>query len=121
MNPTHHTILDGSLNNHHHHHQDVEELRHNHRYGKIEMDSKLKVVCDEIEKGTFGDVENYAGLIASLTDGHDYYLVSDDFSSYMATQDLVDEAFRDKDGWATKCINSVAHMGFFSADRCINE
>lgn len=85
------------------------------------MDPKLKVVCDEIEKGTFGDPEHYSGLIASLTVGGDYYLVSDDFTSYMTTQDLVDEAFRDKDGWATKCITSVAHMGFFSADRCINE
>jgi starch phosphorylase len=85
------------------------------------MDPKLRKVCDEIEKGTFGDMSTYGGLISALTTGCDYYLVSDDFSSYLATQDLVDEAFRDKDEWATKCINSVASMGFFSADRCINE
>jgi starch phosphorylase len=101
--------------------EDVEELRHRHRYGKVEMDPKLRKVCDEIEKGTFGDPNTFEGLISSLTTGCDYYLVSDDFSSYIATQDLVDEAFKDKDGWATKCINSVAGMGFFSADRCINE
>ncbi|KAA8904156.1 glycosyl transferase [Sphaerosporella brunnea] len=101
--------------------EDVEDLRHRHRYGQVEMDPKLRAVCDEIEKGTFGDPSVYEGLISSLTTGCDYYLVSDDFSSYLTTQDLVDEAYRDKDGWATKCINSVASMGFFSADRCINE
>jgi starch phosphorylase len=85
------------------------------------MDPKLRRVCDEIEKGTFGDPTIYGSLMSALTTGCDYYLVSDDFSSYLATQDLVDEAFRDKDEWATKCINSVASMGFFSADRCINE
>jgi starch phosphorylase len=85
------------------------------------MDPKLRAVCDEIESGTFGDPSVYEGLISSLTTGCDYYLVSDDFSSYLTTQDLVDEAYKDKDGWATKCINSVASMGFFSADRCINE
>ncbi|CCX05293.1 glycosyl transferase [Pyronema domesticum] len=101
--------------------EDVEELRHRHRYGQVEMDPKLRRVCDEIEKGTFGDPTIYGSLMSALTTGCDYYLVSDDFSSYLATQDLVDEAFRDKDEWATKCINSVASMGFFSADRCINE
>lgn len=101
--------------------EDVEELRHRHRYGKVEMDPKLRKVCDEIEKGTFGNPDVFQGLISALTHGCDYYLVSDDFSSYLDTQDLVDESFKDKDGWATKCINSVASMGFFSADRCINE
>ena len=84
------------------------------------MDDKLRAVCDAIEQGTFGDASIYTSLIGSLTSG-DYYLVSDDFSSYLATQELVDEAYLDKKGWATKCINSVARMGFFSADRCINE
>ena len=101
--------------------EDVEDLRHRHRYGDVEMDPQLRKVCDEIESGAFGNPDDYGGLISSLTDGGDYYLVSDDFSSYLATQDLVDEAYKDKDGWATKCINSVASMGFFSADRCINE
>jgi starch phosphorylase len=85
------------------------------------MDPKLRIVCDELEKGTFGKPVDYEGLISALTTGGDYYLVSDDFSSYLATQDLVDEAYKDKDEWATKSITSAANMGFFSADRCINE
>lgn len=85
------------------------------------MDPKLRKVCDTIEDGMFGEADTYTGLISALTTGCDYYLVSDDFSSYIATQDLVDESYKDKDGWATKSIMSVAHMGFFSADRAINE
>jgi glycogen phosphorylase len=33
----------------------------------------------------------------------------------------VDEAYKNQDEWITKTILSVARMGFFSSDRCINE
>jgi len=60
-------------------------------------------------------------LIAAVRDHGDYYLVSDDFNSYNTTQALVDEAYKNQEGWITKTITSVARMGFFSSDRCINE
>jgi len=34
---------------------------------------------------------------------------------------LIDEAYRNQDEWLTKAITSVARMGFFSSDRCIDE
>jgi starch phosphorylase len=37
------------------------------------------------------------------------------------TQALVDEAYKNQDEWVSKSITSVARMGFFSSDRCINE
>ena len=57
----------------------------------------------------------------SVADHGDYYLVSDDFNSYIETQALVDEAYKDQDEWISKCITSVSRMGFFSSDRCIVE
>lgn len=33
----------------------------------------------------------------------------------------MDEAYKDQDAWLEKCITSVARMGFFSSDRCIQE
>jgi len=51
----------------------------------------------------------------------DYYLVSDDFKSYLDTQKLIDEAYKDQESWLTKTITAVARMGFFSSDRCIDE
>jgi starch phosphorylase len=60
-------------------------------------------------------------LLASIAEHGDYYLVSDDFNSYIKTQEIVDEAFKDREEWVSKCITSVARMGFFSTDRVINE
>ena len=34
---------------------------------------------------------------------------------------MIDEAYRNQEEWVTKCITSVARMGFFSSDRCIDE
>lgn len=51
--------------------EDVDELRHNHRYGKVEMDPELKKVCDEINKGTFGDPNIFQGLLDSISPTND--------------------------------------------------
>lgn len=76
---------------------------------------------EQIEKGTFGDPKNFASLISAVRDHGDYYLVSDDFQSYIETHALVDEAYKNREEWITKTITSVARMGFFTSDRCINE
>lgn len=76
---------------------------------------------DEIEKGTFGSPDDFSALIAAVRDHGDYYLVSDDFHSYIETHALVDQAYKNQEDWITKSITSVARMGFFSSDRCINE
>ena len=76
---------------------------------------------EAIRSGTFGDANLFGSLTGSIEDHGDYYLVSDDFHSYVQTQALVDEAYKNQDEWLAKCITSVARMGFFSSDRCINE
>lgn len=101
--------------------EDVEDLRHSHTYGKHTVDAELVKVFDAIQSGMFGDATNFASLIAAIKDHGDYYLVSDDFSSYLDTHKLVDESYSDQEGWITKTITSVARMGFFTSDRCINE
>ncbi|KAF4126863.1 glycogen phosphorylase [Geosmithia morbida] len=101
--------------------EDVEDLRHAHTYGTHKIDADLDAVFREIEKGTFGRPDDFNALISAVRDHGDYYLVSDDFHSYIETHRLVDEAYADQDAWVTKGILSVARMGFFSSDRCINE
>ncbi|KYK59526.1 glycogen phosphorylase [Drechmeria coniospora] len=101
--------------------EDVEDLRHAHTHGSHSIDAKLDKVFAEIEKGTFGSVDDFRGMIAAVRQHGDYYLVSDDFNSYIETHDLVDAAYRNQDEWVSKCILSVARMGFFTSDRCINE
>jgi len=101
--------------------EDVEDLRYSHTYSGHPIDPSLAAVFAEIEKGTFGSPDDFSSLIVAVRDQGDFYLVSDDFASYLGSQDLVDEAYIDQPNWISKCITSVARMGFFSSDRCINE
>jgi starch phosphorylase len=101
--------------------EDVEDLRHSHTYGSHVIDPDLVKVFEAIRHGTFGDESQFSALLSSVTDHGDFYLVSDDFKSYIQTQDLVDESYRDQEEWITKCVTSVSRMGFFSSDRCITE
>ncbi|KAL9942091.1 Non-essential glycogen phosphorylase [Verticillium nonalfalfae] len=101
--------------------EDVEDLRHAHNYGSHSLDSDLVKVFSEIEKGTFGSPHDFGALVSAVRDHGDYYLTSDDFHSYIETHALVDESYKNQEEWITKTITSVARMGFFSSDRCINE
>jgi len=99
----------------------VDDLRHAHRYRNVPMDPALEAVIRDIESGHFGDIRIFAPLINTLTYGNDYYLISDDFQSYLDAQKLVDEAYKDKEEWAKKSILCSANMGKFSSDRSILE
>ncbi|KAI0447816.1 glycosyltransferase family 35 protein [Xylaria telfairii] len=102
--------------------EDVENLRHEHTSGQGHtIDLNLTKVFDAIQSGMFGDAKDFNALISAVRDHGDYYLVSDDFQSYIDTHKAVDEAYRNQEEWITMCIRSVARMGFFSSDRCINE
>jgi starch phosphorylase len=69
----------------------------------------------------FGDAASFEALLNGIVEHGDYYLVSDDFASYIETQHLIDKSFKDTEEWTTKTILTVARMGFFSSDRCIDE
>ncbi|KAF2747807.1 glycosyltransferase family 35 protein [Sporormia fimetaria CBS 119925] len=101
--------------------EDVEELRHSHLYGRYELDPQLATVFDAIHSGMFGDSSSFEALLNGIVEHGDYYLVSDDFASYIDTQKLIDQSFKDEEKWTTKTILTVARMGFFSSDRCIEE
>ena len=53
---------------------------------------------------------------------HDYYLVSNDFGSYLEAQRLVDELWAsDQDEWTKKSIITAFSMGDFSSDRSVQD
>jgi starch phosphorylase len=101
--------------------EDVEDLRHAHLYSHYQLDPALAKVFDSIHQGTFGDADRFSALLNGIVEHGDYYLVSDDFASYVKTQELIDESYKNTEEWTTKCITTVARMGFFSSDRCIDE
>jgi starch phosphorylase len=53
--------------------------------------------------------------------GGDPYLICADFNSYCQMQDKVSKTFQDKEHWTTMSIANVAHAGYFSSDRTIQE
>ncbi|CAG7946659.1 unnamed protein product [Penicillium nalgiovense] len=101
--------------------EDVEDLRHRHFYGGFKLDPQLERVFDAIKDNMFGDKADFSALTSSIEEHGDYYLVSDDFNSYITTHEMVDESFQNQEEWLAKSITSVARMGFFSMDRVTNE
>jgi len=101
--------------------EDVEDLRHRHFYGGFKLDPQLERVFDAIKDNLFGDKTDFSALTSSIEEHGDYYIVSDDFNSYITTHEMVDEAFQNQEEWLAKSITSVARMGFFSMDRVTNE
>ncbi|KAI1434530.1 glycosyltransferase family 35 protein [Xylaria sp. CBS 124048] len=101
--------------------EDVEDLRHAHKFAEHSIDADLNKVFDVIQEGKFGDPNDFNAMISAVRDHGDFYLVSDDFQSYVDAQRIVDAEYADQEEWISKCIRSVSRMGFFSSDRCISE
>ena len=83
----------------------------------------LKSVLDTIAGGAFSADEpsRHAGLVGSLLEGGDPYMLLADYDDYVATQQRVDALFRQPQRWAEAAIANVAKMGAFSADRSIRD
>lgn len=104
--------------------ENVEDLRYNHQYNSHDIPESLAKVLEYVESGILNpeNPNEFKPLVDSIKQHGDYYLVSDDFESYLTTQDLVDDVFHNqKKEWIKKSILSVANCGFFSSDRCIEE
>ncbi|KAF9526240.1 glycogen phosphorylase [Crepidotus variabilis] len=101
----------------------VEDLRYQHVYHAIPLEQKCPALANVIQQvlnGVFGDAHVYEPLLNTIKES-DYYLLSDDFDSYIAALAMVDEAYLNKEEWVKKSISTTAKMGKFSSDRAILE
>lgn len=101
----------------------VEDLRYQHVYHPVPVEQKspaLARVLNEISSGLFGDRGVYEPLLNTIRQG-DYYLITDDFDSYLEALRMVDEAYNDRTEWIKKSIRTTAKMGKFSSDRAIQD
>lgn len=83
----------------------------------------LSTVLETIAAGRFSPSEpaRYRELIDGLLAGGDRYFLIADYASYRAAQQQADERFRQPQRWTAAAIANVAGMGFFSADRAIQQ
>ncbi|KAF8840645.1 glycosyltransferase family 35 protein [Paxillus ammoniavirescens] len=102
---------------------DVEDLRLQHIHEPVPVEEKspaLANVLNQISSGLFGDEGIYEPLLNTIRQG-DYYLITDDFDSYIEALRMVDEAYNDRTEWIKKSIRTTAKMGKFSSDRAIQD
>eukprot|EP00803_Ostreobium_quekettii_P001464 evm.model.scf_1283.3 EVM.evm.TU.scf_1283.3 scf_1283:33890-45391(+) len=84
-------------------------------------DPRFTHVVDLISQGMFDWQDYLAPLVESLQGSRDFYLVANDFPSYIDAQAKVDEMYKNQTEWTKMSILSVAGSGKFSSDRTIRE
>lgn len=74
------------------------------------------------DNGTYMFLDIYNELVNPQNgDRADRYYVLKDFRSYLEAQKQIDHDYRDRRGWAKKCLLNLANSGYFSSDRTIRE
>jgi starch phosphorylase len=88
----------------------------------IQADEALAEVLDAVGSGVFSptDPQRHRGTVDNLTNS-DWFLVTDDFTSYSAMQRRIDALWGTPAAWREKAILNVARMGWFSSDRTIRD
>lgn len=102
---------------------DINRLRKERKDFK-DYDPRWTKALNAVKAGEFGDGEYFTDLVDSVTDmtkGNDWFLLANDFASYMDAQDEVDALYKDQEEWTRRSILYSASNGFFSSDRTIDQ
>ncbi|MXP59262.1 glycogen phosphorylase [Pantoea sp. Taur] len=88
-----------------------------------EEDAELHQALTQIASGAFslGEPGRYRNLFDALVNFGDHYQLLADYRSYVDAQDKVDKLYRQPDEWQRRAALNIANMGYFSADRTIQE
>ena len=105
--------------------EEVEALR-SRGYNPLDFhraDEDLRAAVDWLgsDYWTPGEHGAFFGIHDTLLSGGDPFMVLADFRSYCDCQQRVDEAYRDRAGWARKAVLNTARVGKFSSDRTVRE
>ena len=101
--------------------EEVQALRpHYNPWEYVHKDPYLEKTIDLIRTGLFNPEKPdlFGPLIAQLL-SDDRYMVLADFEAYHQCHLLVDQTYRNTNGWIQKAILNIAAMGRFSSDRTI--
>lgn len=92
-------------------------------------DKELKDAVDMLmeheildDGGTYMFLDIYNELVDPQNGGRaDRYFILKDFDSYRKAHEEIDRCYRDRMGWARKCLINLANSGKFSSDRSIED
>jgi len=104
--------------------QEVEETRsHYNPAAHVAADENLARVINLLRSGHFNLFEPglFDPVIDSIINPTDPWLTAADFSSYVAVQRQIAEAYRDRERWVRMSIINSGRSGKFSTDRTIRE
>ncbi|MFA7422972.1 MAG: glycogen/starch/alpha-glucan family phosphorylase [Acholeplasmataceae bacterium] len=82
-----------------------------------EKDQRLKDVFSFIR--TINQNPAHFDYILSNLLNSDYFLVLKDFDQYVKAHEIANEYYKEREGWLHKSIMNIAHSGFFTSDRTI--
>ncbi len=88
----------------------------------FESDPVLRRALEAISRGDYSGGRSFEfGHVVDSLLSDDPYMVLADFSSYLAIQDEVGEAWADPQRWGRMVVHNIARSGFFSSDRSIRD
>ncbi|WP_343252871.1 glycogen/starch/alpha-glucan phosphorylase [Ligaoa zhengdingensis] len=109
--------------------EEIDKLRPSYNPRQLyESNPRIRRVLDTLIDGTFDDGGTgvFQDLYDSLLKGAswhapDQYFLLADFESYLDAKLRVNRDYRDRYGFARKCLLNIAGCGMFSSDRAIKE
>lgn len=104
--------------------EDVPRLRQERVKDSFKTDPRFDYVLDMIRNGAFGDKDYFrvvADDIGNMKVGNDWFLVANDFASYLDAQAEADKVYKDQAEWTRRSILYTAGSAKFSSDRTIAE
>ncbi len=90
--------------------------------GVYESNPVVRRVVDSFVDGTIPNVRNEGSEIyeALITHNDEYFLL-EDFTSYVAAQEKIDQLYRDKEKWARMSLVNIATSDKFTSDDTIEQ
>ena len=90
--------------------------------GVYESNPVVRRVVDSFVNGTIPNVRNEGSEIyeALITHNDEYFLL-EDFTSYVAAQEKIDQLYRDKEKWARMSLVNIATSDKFTSDDTIEQ
>jgi glycogen phosphorylase len=102
--------------------EEVNHLYHNNGYKPREIhdkDPRLQAVFRFI-RAIHPNAQHFDYILNNLLNS-DYFLVMKDFDAYVKAHEIANTMYQDRKDWLRKSIINIAHSGYFTSDRTIND